>query len=328
MCFLLCISPKAIKALNLILTIILSVSIIVALAIILIKSKYTSLSFEWTPILIATILIFFLSALVLTLNILATCYNSKVFYFVFFIISIAILILSAFFAIFCLVNASTKAVLDRYGCETNDDDLKETYDNYDSYLSEVDIILCSKDCVCSLYNKNLFTQEQIYRESKSSSDYEANGDYSIDKSLSIWVYENNSINPISFTNCTDQAQDKARNEFLDNTTSDMNKDDIKDFESWYSLLEGFFNCVGICETKYRDDGENRRINKYLFTDINRGVPEYYGCVYSLAEWVPDKLLAFGLASVGVFLIEIFIIWMTCTILFKQEEEEKGFFNCC
>jgi len=321
MCLITCISPKLVRLLNYILTIILSLSITGIFVYILVKSKFTDISFKWTSIVIVLGLIMAFVAALLLIGGLSLCYNNSLLYSVFFVLSLMSVVAFLSIGIFSLVNSSTKAISAAFGCNTTNEELHEDYKDYDSYLFEVDKILCSDDCECSLTHNN-FTSvaEVIALKRKDESD--KNVDLSIQSSIDHLVYTEEEGKPTSFDKCNEKAQEKAENEFLESSQTDMNNEDIFDFVSWYSLLETHFDCVGLCNTTYIEGGYFRMINKYLFTNINRGPPLYNGCLNSVAEWAPDQLLILGLISIGLGIISIFISWLTCTTVFMKDSDNK------
>ena len=47
--------------------------------------------------------------------------------------------------------------------------------------------------------------------------------------------------------------------------------------------------------------------KYLFSGINRGIPEYYGCMHRIMKWLRSMLLSYGIISLFQGIIEIILI---------------------
>lgn len=325
MCCFSCLSQKVLRTLHFTLSIILTIIIIALVVLILLKSNIKNFTFQWTPILISMICILCFIVILLLIGGFGLCYRSKFCYSIFFILILCTVLLFLGLGIFCLVNSSTAFVSKTFGCETENQSLNSTYSNYDRYLQEVDKVFCSSNCVCSLYNYKNFTEVQQTNENKNNkySEVDSRGDYSLEFSLSTWDFDEKTGKPTAFTNCTANAQELAKNNFRSKYNSNMTDKDISDFTSWYTLLEVNFNCVGICNTKYVVNGFRRRMNKFLFTDINRGPPDYFGCIDSIAEWVPSQLLIVGFVCLGLVIVSSIILWLTGILVFGNNKDEEN-----
>ena len=214
------------------------------------------------------------------------------------------------FAIGCLVIAagSIGYIPLTMGCNAKISGMLEIWDNMDTYLHNVDQALCSKNCPCAFNGS--FTDDMEYA--------------SIYKT---WVKSNASFGPISFANCTGEVKTnvyektKKENEDFDiENTFDVNK-----FSDYMGMIEEKFNCVGWCSTSYQINKTNStKMIKYLFSNINNGIPQHFGCVDQVIEWLPQYLLSNGACTLVQVVFQI-IIFILCIKLgnAKGEEFNKG-----
>lgn len=315
------------------------------LVFVLTQSKFTSLTIKWSPLLGILIALFCFLAIQLIFSGLSLCFNSKILYLIFGFLTLVCLVMLMGLTVFSLVNSSTKAISNLFGCEKN------SFNKYDSYLHKVDETLCSKDCKCDLEKPEDFTTSKVVYKSKGKEDAEEfYGDDSVKRNLDFWVFssgKNSTANlSVSFPNCSQTVQDEVNSKFDENLNAnktnskrfleedekDNKKEDSNSYKmsselrlqiDIYSLLETHFECTGMCETSYVDSSNNkRRIHKYLFTDINRGVPKYDGCVKSVSEWAPEKLLITGLTSLGLSIFYMIIVWSTFHLICTKENDDQ------
>lgn len=310
---------------------------------------------KWSPLLGIVIALFCFLAIQMIFSGLSLCFNNKILYVIFGILSSVCLVLLVSLSVFSLVNSSTKAISNIFGCESNN------FNKYDSYLHKVDEKLCSNDCKCDLEHPDEFTTSKVVYKSKSKEDAEEfYGEDSVKKNLDFWVYNSTEINTtynlnktVSFPNCPRTVQDEVNKNFDEvlksnktNKSNEENKrflnnnknedeDKGENTSSYkmstelrlqidiYTLLETHFDCTGMCETSYTDSNNNkRRIHKYLFTDINRGIPMYDGCVKSVSEWAPAKLVITGVVSLGLSIFYLIIVWCTFHLICSKENDDQ------
>ena len=96
------------------------------------------------------------------------------------------------------------------------------------------------------------------------------------------------------------------------------------------MIENKFQCVGWCSTSYKmqtliqsnnneanatnvtdtnSKGEETQMIKYLFSNINNGIPQHFGCVDQVISWLPQYLLSNGSCTIvqAAFQIVIFVL---------------------
>ncbi len=72
---------------------------------------------------------------------------------------------------------------------------------------------------------------------------------------------------------------------------------------------------------YDRDDNQRTISKYLFSNVNRGVPKYKGCMYRVMKWLKAMLLSFGVIALITGVIELGIIVVGCFVTHDNDYRE-------
>lgn len=291
MCYSLC-SNKFTECLGFFLNSSLILSLVIILAIILfssgLPSKYFSMS---TPLILLIVCTLLYLLLCLIIGSFSFCNKNKIL-LTFYLILLVILLLLTLGICILAITQGTRNSLDTFlGCNTKNQELNNTYQAYDSYLLKVDEKLCSSDCICYLNLK-------LYKNNSSNS----TEDYSF---INNWQFKNESTYAKNFLQCNN-TRDALKNEF--NKQFDL---DYKAFESLYSILESLFNCSGFCS-------KSSKIMKYLYSDVNLGIPEISPCMDALTDWMPQKLRNIGIYAVLFAVVEIIIIFLTLSVLKSKE----------
>ena len=232
------------------------------------------------------------------------------------IVFIVLVILSALFTfalvIFCFIATQTKDWDDYIGCDAKYDGLLSVWNSVDNYLYAVDSLLCSEKCKC-------------YFNDVSTSLFITNS--TIAPYFNLWEKENKTILPKRFQDCSDVVKEQALNEYLLSNAyyNHTFRDDW--FQEYYSHIEDKFKCTGFCGTTYFNGKTrtNAKIVKYLFTDYTRGLPEHFGCLTSLMDWLRKTINAFASCGIFLFVFEIALFVLGCMMLLSKEEkvEEKS-----
>jgi hypothetical protein len=200
-------------------------------------------------------------------------------------------------------------------CTSNYDTVMSQYNVADNYLQQVDQGLCSQACPCKFTNP---TTQNNYR------------------AYYPMTYNTWTVNPTSgvsdFTNCPQAVQYSAynngqRNWQLGNAGSNYNSNfDMVNFHNYWSRVENKFNCTGFCKTTYTNgNGQTLGMVKYLFSDINRGIPENIGCMPHLLTWIAKFLDVFGGLALTLALLMFIAFLLAATYVCcprdKQYERE-------
>lgn len=217
------------------------------------------------------------------------------------IIFIILVLLSALFTlavvIFCFIGTQTRYWDEYVGCNAKYDGLLSVWNSVDNYLYAVDSLLCSDRCKC--YFGDITTN--LYTANSTTAPY-----------FNTWVKENRTLSALKFQDCPQIVQDDAMNiYYMSNAYYNHTfRDDW--FHTYYKHIEDFFKCTGFCGTSYNGPGGSTKIVKYLFSGIDRGIPEHFGCLGAIMDWLRKTLNAF--ASCGIFLFVIEFILFVVGIL--------------
>jgi hypothetical protein len=197
------------------------------------------------------------------------------------------------------------------GCNTEWQALSIIWKNIDTYISKVDQNLCSNDCRCYLYNfiefKNNDTLLPFYKQWDVSY-------------VRTETYAN-----IAFQNCSVEVQHKTI-EQAKNENDKVDFEDTSSLISFFKLLENKLNCVGFCNLEYNNTETQspNKISKYLFTDINRGPPQFYGCLELMISQLPKYLKTLGICSIAACGLQLVLfIFTVCLCYFKKVTPDIG-----
>ena len=176
----------------------------------------------------------------------------------------------------------------------------------DSYLHNVDHTLCSDKCPCFMEN-NL---------SRSDDEYNS------------WVTTNESYGAVSFKQCNLIVKQEVLDLTKENNVNfdQDNSFNMEEFAEYMGRIEEKFKCVGWCNIKYSLSVNGSKSNdvymkKYLFSDVNNGLPEHIGCVDLVIEWLPQYLLSNGACTITEACLQIAIIVM-CFMLGRSKGKEE------
>lgn len=157
----------------------------------------------------------------------------------------------------------------------------------DNYIINADQFLCSPQCPCFIKDTSLFTSNQASNAA-----------------FNQWTTTLNDQDVVNFQGCSlavkQNVYDIANSLSPDffNPNGDFN---AAQFWAYMATIENRFSCSGFCNINYINSFTSTAtsISKYIFTDVNRGVPANAGCLDIILNWLPSYLLAFG--SVGIVL---------------------------
>jgi hypothetical protein len=230
-------------------------------------------------------------------------------------------------AIFCLIATKTRYWKDYLGCTGNYKGLLSVWNSVDTYLQVVDQYFCGKNCPCffgpkltKLYTANSTTAPYYHIWEKQ----EFNDDNIKRKNI------DNCIDSID-TNSKDAKSEKeelykklkekylTRNAYFNHTFK------VDWFHTYYKHIEEHFKCTGFCSITYFNDetNTNQKIVKYLFSDMTKEIPEHFGCIGAIMDWLRKTLIAFAIIGLFLFLtlITLFVVGLLLLGGGKVEEEE-------
>lgn len=202
------------------------------------------------------------------------------------------------------------------GCKSKLTGVLEMYNNIDSYFLYADSLLCSNQCQC-IFKENVKNEylNNIYSP----------GAYS---TLQSWIYTSKKFNDEEtfnfWDNCSFEVKEEARNRYLETQTSLNHRINYNNFAKYWKKIEEKFKCTGWCQTNYIDPYtlQEKQMLKYIFSDINNGLPEYPGCINRLTNWLPSMVGATGACLiVCAFIQSISIIFLIKIYLNNSNNDE-------
>ena len=262
---------------------------------------------------IYVVVISLIGALVFTV-----CANQKMFVIVYAILLLLSLLFSWAIGIFASIGATIKHKVEHIlGCNSELTGVLEMWKNVDLYLMYADSILCSDLCPCSL-------NKRVYQEFQD--------DYFAVNALKAWgtgVIKATSYNGIkkdgtlgdtrekpefSFRNCPDKIREEAHRRYIENPSSRDHWIDPAKFATYWKNLENRFNCTGWCKTNYIDPytSQNKMMFKFIFSNVNKGIVGYPGCLHRITNWLPSLLGAIG----GCLIVVAFLQTITFIMALK------------
>ena len=226
-------------------------------------------------------------------GIFTVCYTQKILILVYAIVILLSLLFSWAIGIFASIGGTIYHKIDGIiGCNTELTGVLEMWKNVDIYLMYADSLLCSDFCSCP-FNKDVRSEFQENYFAKSSFDnwetYE----------LEQWKNEDNEFiektPTFNFRNCSKPVQLEAHRRYIEHPNSTEHWIDPEKFASYWKTLENRFNCTGWCKTKYTDPytSQEKRMYKFIFSNINQGVVAYPGCLHRITNWLPSLLGTIG-----------------------------------
>ena len=281
---------------------------------------------------VASVVVLFVSFLLGVLT-FGACPQSKTLQLFFVMFGLLSTILTFAIGVYTLVASQIKDNNLTQTCQKEHNGMFQNYMYLDEVFHKADELLCSSKCPCNLTDELALEEfqqtEKYFNQSFKYSKY-----ISTEPSDETYVNNVQSCKDISFI--TQLFQDK--NSTLYKNVGDFSSDFKTSFATYWKRIEEKFDCVGWCEGGYTDDEKNERyMYKYLFSDINRGVPKRR-CMNPFKNWMVRMLKAFG----SLMVIDSFfqgIVWVLAVTLFCNAaadddskrrpgvaDEEKGKMN--
>lgn len=174
-------------------------------------------------------------------------------------------------------------------CHTEYKGIFSYWENIDSLFYYIDMTLCSSKCPCNITTD----MQSAFKADDRSKEFIHN-----------WIMNGNNT---SFQHCPSNTIDnvityyESQEEVAHGKLKHL---DIKKFIVYWKYIEERFNCVGWCANSYWYTGNfsERYVNggfyKYLFSGVNRGIPEYAGCLKVMFNYIKPKILLCG--YIGLF----------------------------
>ena len=127
------------------------------------------------------------------------------------------------------------------------------------------------------------------------------------------------INKISFNieNCSSDSLETIQEIYKSNPNNTKFKiEDFHKFHEYWKGIEKRFKCTGWCTTKYTNPFslQNDTMVKYVFSDVNRGVVDYPGCLNRLVNWIPSLVAVVGALLITCGFVQIINLIFTLLLL--------------
>ena len=260
-----------------------------------------------------------LAIIVLIIGIAAFCNPSFGSLIVFIILAgLSALFLLAII-IFVFISTKTRYFNEYLGCNGDYRGMYSIWNSVDNYLYSVDSLLCSPECPCYFNEK---TANHFASNSTTAPYY------------NMWDTRESYEYATKFQHCLPKVQGLAKAEYSVSNAYFNHTFDTKKFNDYYAKIEKYFKCTGFCGTTYYNGKTqtNQKIVKYLFSDIDKyGIPEHFGCLPLLFQWLRKTLNAFAAVCCFLFVILLLLILIAILLLIackpveieaKQEEEPQ------
>ena len=171
-------------------------------------------------------------------------------------------------------------------------------------------LVCSPLCKC-------YVNEDIYNKMKTN--------YFTYETFSH-LSENMKISNLKFNieNCSEDSLESIQEIYNSNPKNNYNKiNDFKKFHSYWKGIEKRFKCTGWCKTKYTNiyTLKNDTMMKYIFSDINRDIVSYPGCLNRLVNWIPFLVAVVGTLLINCGVIQLINFIFTLKLMNGNNDED-------
>ena len=144
----------------------------------------------------------------------------------------------------------------------------------------------------------------------------------------IWSKINFQFYPTFIDNCGEDNLQKIYDEYLSLNAYYKHTFNQKKFHKYFKRFEKKFKCTGFCGLNYFNDitKTNQKIVKYLFSDINNGIPEHFGCLHVMIYWIKKIILSFGINSIILFVCQFGLFIFGIILKYSSSENENNYNN--
>ena len=201
------------------------------------------------------------------------------------------------------------------GCQTELTGVLQIFENIDIYLMYVNSLFCGANCQCKdlkqKYDINLDEKDKVFLNNEIYKEFILNKEY-------IFTDESNTN---KFQDCNPLIKEEARNRYLEHPKAAKYPIDTEKFQKYYKKLEKRFKCTGWCKTAYKDPYtlDNRYIVKYLFSDIDNGLPHHIGCMNKISSWLPHYVMTIGIFMLIASFFETICLLISTLLLGNNED---------
>ena len=100
------------------------------------------------------------------------------------------------------------------------------------------------------------------------------------------------------------------------------------FNKYWKKIEEKFECTGWCKTKYINvyTLQEETMTKYAFSDVQKGVVKYPGCLNRIIHWLPMLVSAIGGCLIVVAVLQGMTLVFVFMIIKEKNKVEKEVVN--
>ncbi len=264
-----------------------------------------------------------LSFIVIFIGFISIMSNIKICTVIFIILSFLCSLFVLAVSIFCFIATKTRYWKDYLGCTADYKGFLSVWNSVDTYLQLVDSYLCSVDCPCK-FNTEMIN---LYTSNTSTSPY-----------FNMWYIDMNSFYRKNINYCIPSGNPREKSS--KNEKKELHKK-LKEiyvsrnayfghtfrvdwFHKYYKHIERHFKCTGFCGVSYYNTytKTNQKIVKYLFSDMTKEIPEHFGCIGAIMDWLRKTLIAFAIICLFLFLCLIILFVIALMILCSDSDESN------
>ena len=116
--------------------------------------------------------------------------------------------------------------------------------------------------------------------------------------------------------------------YKSNPNNTAHEIDQEKFAKYWKGIEERFNCTGWCKTSFINPitQQKQKMLNFVFSDINKGIPKYPGCLNRLVNWLPRLILAVGCCLIFAAFIQSLNMAFAIGLMAKPFDEDNAYAN--
>ena len=133
---------------------------------------------------------------------------------------------------------------------------------------------------------------------------------------------------ISFQDCPEAAKMEVDRLYKSNPNNTAHEIDQEKFAKYWKGIKERFNCTGWCKTSFINPitQQKQKMLNFVFSDINKGIPKYPGCLNRLVNWLPRLILAVGCCLIFAAFIQSLNMAFAIGLMAKPFDEDNAYAN--
>ena len=198
------------------------------------------------------------------------------------------------------------------GCDSEYTGVLKMWNNVDEYFKLVHSTFCSPACPCYISNYH----EQFGTNIFSRKYYE--------QSPSWLLTTENDKHMTKYQRCPQEIKEDVLRMYNSNPNNTRTPIKADKFNDYWKGIEERFECTGWCKTKYKNiyTGKEETMIKYAFSDVQRGVVRYPGCLNRLITWLVGLLAAVGACLIVAGVLQLINLVVAILMLGSPAEENE------